>query len=70
MWEYNQITVTYDTNSELTEKLNTFGKDGWEVIVINELNSEQCFPKKTVNVSLKRKLNIEESKDNKQLLND
>ena len=40
MWEYKRVEVKYNNINDLTEKLNSLGQEGWEIIYYHEESSK------------------------------
>jgi len=54
-WEYERLETEFGLVRELTEKLNEFGKDGWEVIYYNETPPAKFGDKHKVIVLIKKR---------------
>ncbi len=54
MWEYKIMFIMYKTFQELTNELNEFGKDNWEVIHYEEEKPEKYGNDYKAKILLKR----------------
>ena len=63
MWKYDRLEIEFGLVSELTDKLNEFGKDGWEAIYYNETRPAK-FGNKYKTIVLFKKRCDENQKNN------
>jgi len=68
MWEYKRHEEEGNDISEMVKNINDLGKDGWEVIKIDEENPYNKRKRFKFTAFLKRR--IEEQTEEKQILND
>ena len=54
MWEYKRLTITYKSNLELNEALQTLGDNCWEIIYYEETPTEKFVIKRDVEILAKR----------------